>query len=1212
MSYYNSILNLFSGEELVTSTEPPPQPPPQRPPVLLYWADTDAKLNQLRALLQQVDDLGLDNDFRLLVLEGKSDSLYLDQEQQNILIRLLQDAASSTEAEQLVQNSAIALLQDGFLPRVHYEQDQLGGAHLLLTAGEQSTDAVTGLPAITPSSASLETYDAAGGIDSSVVLHGNLVTLSHNVRVEGELILNEKSVADQLLTLEDKAKQFLIEQAVSVASEAAQDALLAALALYSARPPSGYEALPEDTGGDDSDPKAVHLNPLKLYPTGVYNQLDSLGNQVGIPDVVTQGKISLNLGHDLCFHTLHMRGDLKQEHQMADDTVEFQSPCLLGSQVAAYNTQQQLTNPQAVAVKLGTNALVTVAGDVNAASLTADTVTCSTVNRVNVVRTLHAAQALSTKDYNRDIAIQSIRTSAALRLAAKPALARDYIVPLANIRGALTQVLRRVKPTMSRDFTEDIQRLRVEAVADRRELYRPLPISKDFTPDIVELKQAVLASTTHKPVVTLAADLMSRLKRLGDGLASVRRSIKPALSASYAAVIAVLKQAVALNKSDIKALKQRHDVLAPDLKPAIARARGETVAARRLIKPALSKSYDKQIAAVRQSVAAASSQSTVVSQRLIKPSLSKSYDKQIAAVRQSSVAAQRLIKPSLSKSYDKQIAAVRQSITATSSRFNTATLTLGSSASNGWLTIGSFIDSFVGTIAVTFDHASDVTYNDSLRVDITYNRTGDQIAVTATRGGNAASLVNNTNNINGLSALYITNVALNAAGTAHTVNVYYGYLFSNGTFKVGTEVKAGNFTLASPMVYGSITYSSSDRGYMDCMEGHNCSSMFMHGSTTIDSAVMDKCQVSQLTGLAQSMLNVPANSVVKVGTVLSTFQGTIRIIMSTTATLPAATHAVTLVINQIETDAKPVITMRHHANAVVRTSPSQGIQTIYFTGSSFTGVSVKTGSVGCNLYVTALNSDPLLSSGNAFNGDDGWSGEMTVITQPTGAYELTVNSNSPTVYCNDVNVLGALTTSGALTVTGNADIAGSANFQNGVTSQKALTCNSGIALSGGQLNFGSRSGSLINLFGSGLYTIGIQAGTQYCRTDQHIAWFRGGTHSDTTLDSGGGTTIAYLDGNAYEMYLRGGTGNYTKVVRSTKNIVMSGNVSAPSQSSGGINFGITFSSPPIVTLTINDAGGTVAAIYVAGVNTTGCNWSASNSGTSNRSINWIAHGTSTQ
>jgi hypothetical protein len=403
MSYYNSILNLFSGQEDTVVSEPPPQPPPQRPPVLLYWADTDAKLNQLRALLQQVDDLALDNDFRLLVLEGKSDSLYLDQEQQNILIRLLQDAATNTEAEQLVQNSTIALLQDGFLPRVHYEQDQLGGAHLLLAAGAPYTDAVTGLPGITPSSASLETYDAAGGIDSSVVLHGNLVTLAHNVRVEGELILNEKSVADQLQTLEDKATQYAIELASNVAIDAAQQALLAALAAYSARPPAGYEALPEDTSGDDDNDKSVSLNPFKLYPTGVYSQLDSLGNQIGVPETVAKGKASLNLQGAMCTRTFHMKGDILQEQQDPDDEVEFQSTVRLGSKVAAYDAQQQLTNPQTVAVRLGTNALVTTAGAVQAASLTADTVTCSTVNKVNVLRTLHAAQALSTKDYSRDL-----------------------------------------------------------------------------------------------------------------------------------------------------------------------------------------------------------------------------------------------------------------------------------------------------------------------------------------------------------------------------------------------------------------------------------------------------------------------------------------------------------------------------------------------------------------------------------------------------------------------------------------------------------------------------------------------------------------------------------------------------------------------------------------------------------------------------------------
>jgi hypothetical protein len=1018
-----------------------------------------------------------------------------------------------------------------------------------------------------------------------------VITLSENVVIPGVLEIGSvPDVENELNALGTKIHNLEVEAAATTAAEAAVEAALAALEAASFLKPPGYSALPEETP-PETDPNSTSVDPLTLAPAGNFQGVDAFGAITHT--TVARGKVGVNNTFPL--RSLDLKGDIRQQATDANDIVELQSLCRLASHVATYDTSNNLTNPTAAAVYLGSNALVDCSGTlqaegVNVTSVNSTSIRCSDINRTNVVRTLHAAQAPTSKDYGRDVAIQSIRTSAALRLAAKPTLARDYTVPLANIRGALTQVLRRIKPMLSRDFTEDIQRLRVEAAVDRRELYRPLPLSKDFTPEIVELKQALLASSEqHKPVNTHAADFRLSLKRLSDRLVAVQRLIKPVLAASYSTAIAVLKQLVAVNTSDIKALKKKHDPLQPDLRPALAKARAQTIAV------------------------------------------------------------QRCIKPSLSKLYDKQIAAVRQSITATSSRFNTSSLSLGSGTSSGWLTIGSFTDTFVGTIAVTFDHASNVTYNDSLRVDITYHRTGDQIAVTATRGGNAAGSLNNSSNTNGLSGLYVTNVAQSAAGTVHTVNVYYGYIdSSNGIFKVGTEVKAGNFTLASPMVYGNITFATADPGYMDCMEGHNSSSMFLHGTATIDSAIMDKCQVAQLTGLAQSMLNVPANSTVKIGTVSSSFQGTVRIIMSNTATLPAITHAVTLVINQIETDAKPVITMRHHANAVVRVSPAQGIQTVYFTGSNFTGVSVKTGSVACNLYVSALNSDPLVSYGNAFSGDDGWYQEMTVITQPTGAYELTVNSNSPTVYCNDVNMLGSLNVTGGLTHTGSslalcqvntgnfiemACAAGSTttpgscliDFHAGLSTdnvdynariyvannQFQLTAANGLYLTNSALAFGSRTGALINLWG-GVYTIGIQGGTQYYRTDQHFAWYKGGTHSDTILDSGGGNTIAYLDGNAYEMFLRGGTGQFTKVVRSTKNIVMSGNVSASSTSSGTINFGITFTSPPIVTLTIDDAGGTVAAIYVAGRSTTGCSWSASNSGTSNRSINWIAHGNSTQ
>jgi hypothetical protein len=1047
---YNSILNMYEAED----EDIQPAPAPQRPHVLLN-IPARALFNQLRAALVQMNQSN----------SNLFEAFQLDQDQQYGMIALLQEAASDVEAEQLAQNSAIEVLQDGFLPRVHFEQDQLGGAHLLLTAGEQSTDPA--FPSITPSSASLETYDAAGDIGSSVVLHGNLVTLAHNVRVEGELILNEKSVADQLQTLEDKATQYAIELASNFAIDAAQQALLAALSAYAARPPAGFEALPEDTSGDDDNDKSVSLNPFKLYPTGVYSQLDSLGNQIGLPETVAKGKASLNLQGAMCTRTFHMKGDILQEQQDPDDEVEFQSTVRLGSKVAAYDTQQQLSNPQAVAVRLGSGALVTTAGAVQAESLSADTVTCSTVNRVNVLRTLHAAQAPASKDYNRDIAIQSIRTSAALRLATKPILGRDFTVPLANIRDALTQVLRRVKPTvLSRDFTEDIQRLRVEAAVDRRELYRPLPLSKDFTPEIVELKQAVLASSTHKPVATLAADLMSRLKRLGDGLATVRRSIKPALSASYAAVIAVLKQAVAANKSDISLLRKKHDTLAPDLKPAIAQARAQTVAVQRRIKPVLSKSYDKQIAAVRQSVTAAISQNSIATQRLIKPSLSKSYDKQLAAVRQSvtasssqsSVAAQRLIKPALSSSYTAPLARARAE-TVAAKRLIKPVLVQDSGTRK----------------AVELYKRQQTAASSSIT-------TG---ALTANR----VSLTNTASSIAGLSS--DTTIPVGQSW------IRVGYFYYRFSGEIRIRISGSDTDRVFDQVTLSLDYNRSE------------------GNGALD------------------------------------FQATLK-----------------------------------HSNA-------------YFNDRGISRVAV-----------TNMDYGSFRSHGIYFLGPSAYSYDVSVSVVPFGSnpYNDQFLIDKPPVY--EAPTVASYVT--YFECKQRTDFAGSVNFQNGVISQKALTCQNGVAVSSGQLNFGSRSGSLINLFGSGLYTIGIQAGTQYLRTDQYFAFFKGGTHSDATLDSGGGNTIAYLDGNTYEMYLRGGTGSYTKVVRSAKNIVMSGNVGAANQSSGGINFGITFTSPPIVTLTINDAGGTVAAIYVAGVNTTGCNWSASNSGTGNRSINWIAHGSSTQ
>ena len=49
----------------------------------------------------------------------------------------------------------------------------------------------------------------------------------------------------------------------------------------------------------------------------------------------------------------------------------------------------------------------------------------------------------------------------------------------------------------------------------------------------------------------------------------------------------------------------------------------------------------------------------------------------------------------------------------------------------------------------------------------------------------------------------------------------------------------------------------------------------------------------------------------------------------------------------------------------------------------------------------------------------------------------------------------------------------------------------------GRLNFGSFTRQMINLWGT-VFGIGVQGDTQYYRTDNHFAWFVGGTHNDTS------------------------------------------------------------------------------------------------------------------
>jgi hypothetical protein len=62
------------------------------------------------------------------------------------------------------------------------------------------------------------------------------------------------------------------------------------------------------------------------------------------------------------------------------------------------------------------------------------------------------------------------------------------------------------------------------------------------------------------------------------------------------------------------------------------------------------------------------------------------------------------------------------------------------------------------------------------------------------------------------------------------------------------------------------------------------------------------------------------------------------------------------------------------------------------------------------------------------------------------------------------------------------------------------------------LGFGSQNRQMLNLYGS-TFGIGVQTNAQYYRSANDFAWYRGGVHSDTHFDSGGGQTLMTLTTN---------------------------------------------------------------------------------------------------
>eukprot|EP00953_Heterococcus_sp_UTEX-ZZ885_P004239 2788-Heterococcus_DN1.PRE.4 len=503
-SNFNAILNLASSED---SMDIDPTPPPVRPQVLIH-TPTTALFSQLRAALVQMDAnnstlfeaLTLDQaqqDELIALLQEATVNVQAEQLQQNAVIEVLQEVTSNVEAEQLVQNSAIKVLQNGLLPRVHYEEEGLGGAHLLLTPDNGGD-----------SSASLQTYDTSGNIGASIELQGNLITMSENVRILGDLLLgnSQNTVQAQLDDLEERILQEVIALSSNYALDFAQQALIAGLALL--LKPKGYEALP-DLPDDEDFPDSNSIPPIRCFPAGKFTDElpDELGNVV--ERINSKGKITVS-ADVLPTRTMTVGGDVIFLKEDEDDEFECQYTCRLGSKVAVLD-ELVLTNPQAVVCRLGTNALVQADGTVQAAAIVADK-----LNGIAPSRLLQRYPPSVDGQLNRRLAQQANRITSVARRAIKPVLAKSYDEDIARLHAELAPVRRHAytKPAvLGRDWTDATVRLHDEVNSIKRAVHTVQLPSKDFSSDIADLKNSSNRGLKRTAVLPVR-DYSESVKRL--------------------------------------------------------------------------------------------------------------------------------------------------------------------------------------------------------------------------------------------------------------------------------------------------------------------------------------------------------------------------------------------------------------------------------------------------------------------------------------------------------------------------------------------------------------------------------------------------------------------------------------------------------------------------------------------------------------------------
>jgi hypothetical protein len=200
-------------------------------------------------------------------------------------------------------------------------------------------------------------------------------------------------------------------------------------------------------------------------------------------------------------------------------------------------------------------------------------------------------------------------------------------------------------------------------------------------------------------------------------------------------------------------------------------------------------------------------------------------------------------------------------------------------------------------------------------------------------------------------------------------------------------------------------------------------------------------------------------------------------------------------------------TVRQYSGVYLPAGGGNG-PTLRSGGDSASNLAVLTG----DLNVTgSVKVSGTLSSNNISLGSGSiTAGSATISGNLTTNGNVGIGTASPT---EKLEVAGNIKASGSITAAG-ATISGALTA--GTFTVNSLSVGSGgITTTSGTLNFGSTTvRQMINLWVQD-YGIGVQNNTQYFRTAQNYAWYKGGSHNDGELNAGTGGTVqmAIKDGN---------------------------------------------------------------------------------------------------